>query len=495
MTNDETRMTNSAETIAAVSSPAGASARAIVRLSGPGALACAEALFSPSVSAIQNPKSKIQNRADWSVACGYLAVPAFCAAVPCLLMVMRAPRSYTREDVVEFHVPGSPPVAAGVLEAVLGQGARLARPGEFTERAFLSGRIDLAQAEAVMKLIHAAGEAEGRLAVGELGGALSRRIDAIAERLVETLAQAELALDFSEDDVPAMSAEDLARAVEAAAGDIDELRRSAPANAAFSERPRVSIVGRANAGKSSLFNRLPHHDAAIVTSVAGTTRDVLEEETDLDGAKLLLVDTAGERGAASTDAANPDEQAIARAREESARADLLLLVIDASEPLTAVDVELLDRLASGFPRPPLGGEGKGEGRMAASSSFVVLNKSDLSCSPDTVETVRSRALAIDVSCATGEGLDRLRSEIRERLLLRGVARPGSRFLLNLRQVDSLRLASEALARAKQAADGALGLELIADDLRAAINRLRSLTRPLDPDELLDRIFSRFCIGK
>ncbi len=497
------------DTIVAVSSPAGASARAIVRLSGPDALACADALFSPAASPIQNPKPKIQNGADWSASVGSLAIPAFHVPVPCLLMVMRAPRSYTREDVVEFHVPGSPPVASAVLEAVLSRGARLARPGEFTERAFLSGRIDLAQAEAVMKLIHAAGEAESRLAMGELTGALSKRIDGVTERLTEALARVELALDFSEEDVPTASADELAAAIDAAAREVNDLLRSAPANTAFSERPRVAIVGRANAGKSSLFNRLLDRDAAIVTPVAGTTRDTLEEETDLAEAPILLVDTAGERANSKLETRNsplvpkdlrgpegkeetdPDEQAIARAREERERSDLLLLVIDASAPLTAVDLALLDRLALGSPRPPRGGEGQGEGRIVSSSVIVVLNKTDLPICPETAQIVRSRALSVDVSCATGEGLDRLRAEIRERLQRRGVERSGQRFLLNLRQVDSLRGAAEALARAKQAS----GLELVADDLRAAVNHLRALTRPLDPEDLLDRIFSRFCIGK
>ena len=490
MTNDEARMTNSRDTIVAVSSPPGASPRAILRLSGPDALACADKLFSPLCATDGLPASAL---GDWSLAPGSLAVPAFAAPVPCLLFVMRGPRSYTREDVVEFHVPGSPPVVSGVLEAVLAAGARLARAGEFTERAYLSGRIDLAQAEAVMKLIHAAGEDESRLALGELTGALSKRIGRIAERLTEALTQAELALDFSEEDVLPSGEGDIASEIDAAAREIDDLRASAGVSAVFSERPRVSIVGRANAGKSSLFNRLLARDAAIVTSVAGTTRDVLEEEVDIDGAKVLLVDTAGERpplipsppsggegqgeGAVAVD---PDEEAIRRARAEHERADLLLLVIDGSQPLTAIDEALLDSLSVNL-----------KSETQNPKSLIVLNKTDLPTAPETDRELRARGVVVSVSCVTGSGLDRLRSEIRETLLGRGIRRPGQRFLLTLRQIDSLRLAAETLSRAKEA----IGLELIADDLRAAINHLRSLTRPLDEDDILDRIFSRFCIGK
>ena len=491
--------TDTTDTIVAVSSPPGASARAIVRLSGPDALSCADALFLPSPP-IQNPKSKTQNqdaRPDWTAVPGLLTLPAFVAPVPCLLLVMRGPRSYTREDVVEFHVPGSPPVAAAALDAVLARGARLARPGEFTERAYLSGRIDLAQAEAVMKLIHSASDAEGRLAMGELDGALSKRVGTIAERLTDALTQVELALDFSEEDIPLASAEDLLRAVEDAARDVDDLRRSAPANYAFSERARVSIIGRANAGKSSLFNRLLVRDAAIVTPVAGTTRDTLEEEVDIGGVRLLLVDTAGERaerskveGRRSKEEADPDEEAIRRAREERERADLLLLVIDGSAPLTPVDLALSESVSSN-----LKSKIQNPKSQSSPAALIVLNKTDLPACPETSAAVRSRALAVPVSCATGEGLDRLRDEIRETLSRRGVERGGQRFLLNLRQVDSLRGASEALSLAQTALADSLGLELAAADLRAAIDRLRCLTRPLDPDELLDRIFSRFCIGK
>lgn len=476
----------SSETIVAVSSPPGSSARAIVRLSGPEAIVCAEKLFVSQAKS-QKPKAKIE--ADWHITLGSLTVPAFVAPVPCMLMMMRGPRSYTREDVVEFHVPGSPPVVSGVLEAVLASGARLARPGEFTERAYLSGRIDLAQAEAVMKLIHAAGEDESRLALGELTGALSKRVAAVAEQLTEALTQVELAIDFSEEDLVPAGEDKIAREVSCALGEVEGLRRSEGAAVAFSERARIAVVGRANAGKSSLFNRLVGRAAAIVTPVPGTTRDVLEEETDIEGARVLLVDTAGERPKAEGERPkaepDPDEEALVRARSERERADLLLLVIDGSEPLSAVDAEFLDAVSAN-PKSKI------QNPKSSPACLLVLNKSDLPAAEKTERPdISGRGHVVEVSCLTGAGLDALRAEIREALLGRGVRRPAQRFLLTLRQLDSLRLAAECLARARDAS----GLELIADDLRGAINHLRSLTRPLAAADLLDRIFSRFCIGK
>jgi tRNA modification GTPase len=498
-----------ADTIAAVSSAPLAAERAIVRMSGPRAIPVAAELFDP-----QDGPPPAQLPA-WSVVRGTLKLPALASPVPALLYLMRAPRSYTREDVVEFHIVGSPPLAAALLAELTSRQVRLARPGEFTERAYLSGRIDLSQAEAVLKLIHARSDAERRLALGELTGDLSRRTDIIAEHLAEILTRAELSLDFSEDDVPDVSPAGLAAGLAGPASGLDDLLRSGAASQVFAERPRVGIVGRANVGKSSLFNRLLGRDEAIVTDVAGTTRDLLEAELSLDGAELLLVDTAGEK----IPAEDLDELALERSHAELQRADLVLLVIDSSAPLTPIDLTLIEKLQPGsplppgegrglsavalakadegqvFPSPPSGGEGRVRGKSSPSPFLIVLNKTDLPVDGETDRFVRGRGLVVPVSCVTSSGLDRLRDEIRALLTVRGVERAGLRFLFNLRQLDSLRHAREALARASTAAHDGIGLEFAAAEIRTALGHLRDLTHPFTEDEILDRIFSRFCIGK
>ncbi|HUV40085.1 MAG TPA: GTPase, partial [Planctomycetota bacterium] len=220
------------------------------------------------------------------------------------------------------------------------------------------------------------------------------------------------------------------------------------------------------------FNRLLARDAAIVTAVDGTTRDGLEEELDLVDVRLLLVDTAGEKAPAE----ELDDLALERARIERTRAELLLVVVDASRPLTALDATLLEA-------------------CSAAPALVVLNKCDLPVDVETGRTVRARGRAVSVSCRTGSGLDRLRGEVREALTHGHVREGGQRFLFNLRQLDSLRGASDALARATDAARENAGFEFTAAEIRAAVNRLRELTHPLDEDEILERVFSRFCIGK
>ena len=509
------------ETIVAVSSAAGAAERGIVRMSGPRAVAVAGEVFRA------DDGGAVEDLPSWSVVHGSLDLSVFGVPVPALLYLMRAPRSYTREDVVEFHVAGAPPVTATVLAELTARGVRLARPGEFTERAYLSGRIDLSQAEAVLKLIHARSDVERRLALDELTGEFSGRIDALTDRLVETLTRVELALDFSEDDVTVIDAEELSGELADASAGVEELLRSGTGRYVFTERARVALVGRTNTGKSSLFNRLLGRDEAIVTDVHGTTRDVLEAELDLDDVRILLADTAGEKkpaekangcataGLSSRAALDPDDIALERARAELDRADLVLLLIDASEPLTPVDLTLLEKLqqaptlsrpaeqgsaATCGPRPSIAGHRSP--RYTADScsppsisALIVLNKTDLPIDADTERTVRRRGLVVPLSCVTGEGLDRLREEIVQMLTVRGVERQGLRFVLNLRQLNALRSAAEALGRARTAARDDLGLEFPAADIRTAINRLRELTHPLDEEEILDRIFSRFCIGK
>jgi tRNA modification GTPase len=300
----------------------------------------------------------------------------------------------------------------------------------------------------------------------------------LTERLIETLSRVEMTLDFPEDDVPLIESAALAGSVAEVSDAVTAILASSAGRTVFAEEPRVGLIGRTNVGKSSLFNRLAGRDDAIVADVHGTTRDTLEAEIDLGGTRLLLVDTAGEKTASS----DLDDSALARARQECERAEVVVLVIDASRPLDAVDAALLAKLTPSAE----GGSARG---------FVVLNKTDLGIDAATDALVRSRVRAVAASCVAPGGVDRVRDELRSSLVDQGASSGAARFLLNVRQLDSLRTAGDALRRAEEAANDDIGLEFAAADIRAAVNHLRELTFPLDPEELLDRIFSRFCIGK
>ncbi len=377
-------------------------------------------------------------------------------------VVLRGPRTFTREDVVEVHLPGSPPLVERLLRELLERGARPARPGEFTLRAFLNGRLDLAQAEAVEQLISAEDDAERRAALGQLEGDFSRRLAGIEGSLLDLCADAEAAIDFVDQDIELLP---LATAVERARAALASLRAllaESAARAVADERPTVALYGLPNAGKSALFNALSGSDA-IVSDIPGTTRDVLSAEIDV-GIRVRLLDAPGDH-----EAGGLDGEAVRRSREIARRADLLLFVVDAG----AADAAL--------PLEP-------KGRPA----ILVLNKCDLGRSDAVRSRFRLRE-AVWSSARTGEGLDELRRRIGT--LLRGEdAGPGARFRVTLRQRALLREAEAALDRACGAAPG-LGMEFVAADLRSALAALGGISGRASDEDLLDRIFSRFCLGK
>jgi tRNA modification GTPase len=392
--------------------------------------------------------------------------------------VFRAPRSYTGEDVVEFSCHGGSHVLRRVLESCLRKGARLADPGEFTRRAYLNGKMDLAQAEAVAELIGARSDAQRRLALTTLQGGLSRRLRAPREKLLGLLAQVEASLDFVEDEVPALSRNDLISGLETLERDVAAFIGPPGQGRLWREGLRIVIVGRPNTGKSSLFNALLDRNRSIVADAPGTTRDTLEESAVWDGVAVTLVDTAGLR---STEDAVEREGAD-RARQSLTGADLALLVVEAG----------LD------PRP----EDRDAAREATERPTVlVLNKSDgLPAGGATErETLWKRELgmpearAVSTSARTGEGLDRLR---RAALGLAGDGEeprePG--MVLNARQEQRLGEAVRALARAR-GASGDAPEETLAVELRLALAGLDAVTGQGAPEEVLDAIFSRFCVGK
>jgi tRNA modification GTPase len=463
------------DTIAAISTPPGRGGIGIVRLSGPDAIATATALLR-----LTRPLRHAQ--------ASFLRIPDPAhrdtdnSAVfldEALVTVFLAPHSYTGEDLVEIAAHGSPVILETILRAALalsidGRSARLARPGEFTQRAFLSGRLDLTQAEAVHDLIAAQSIDQARVAAQQLGGALSRRIAPAKETLLHLIALLEAGMDFASgelDDVDVVSPAHIDTAILQTRMPLEVLAATFRRGQLLRNGASIALVGRPNAGKSSLFNRLLERDRAIVTPHPGTTRDTVEESVSLAGIPLRLIDTAGLRTDAHIDEA--EQQGIARTREALADADLVLVVHDATLPLASDEVSIAAALTG---RPHL----------------LILNKSDLL--PDSASDVSLSGAWLRTSALTGDGLSQVRSAILHQLQAEGsLADSGA--LNTLRQHEAVSASLSALSSAAAANDNALPHELILLDLHAALSALDSLTGITTPDDILARIFSTFCIGK
>ena len=437
--------------IYALATPVGG-AIAVVRISGPGAEALLRRVFTGRGAPREMAYGRVVDGA------GETLDEAMAAFFP-------APRSYTGEDMAELYLHGGQVTVRRVL-ALLGCHARSARPGEFTERAFLAGKMDLAQAEAVMDLINAGAERSAKSALAQLEGRLSVRIADVERELLDALSGLEAAIDYPEeleDDVTSALPEVLA----AAERELQALAGAGLSGRVLREGARVAIVGRPNAGKSSLLNALAGAERAIVTQFAGTTRDVLEETASMEGVPVTLYDTAGIRAAD-----DPVERiGVERARLAAERADLLLVCFDAAAPLTEEDLVLL-RETEGRPR------------------IAVCNKSDLPALW-SAETLAAQGIsACSVSAETGEGLAALRHAIAVRV----APEQESALVTNARHIEALQLAAAAVAEARQNAGGA-ELELVATDLREALSALGQITGRTAAADLIERIFSKFCVGK
>jgi len=404
-----------------------------------------------------------------------------------LVTYFAAPHSYTAEDLVEIAAHGSPVVLDLLVRRALSLGARLAEPGEFTQRAFLSGRLDLTQAEAVRDLIEAQTLTQARQAASQLGGSLSRRVQPVKQDLVELIALLEAGIDFAEDDVEITPEAEIARRIEKLTPPLQALEASFARGRIIHDGLSLAIVGRPNVGKSSLFNRLVERDRAIVTATPGTTRDTVTERIALGGIPLELVDTAGLRKDQGKDSVNGLDEAeqlgILRSREALADAALALIVLDATQPLNDEERSLLAAL---------------QGRPA----LIVLNKSDLDQSDQSMEVHLASMQANDsfaaipalrTSALTGEGIQ----ELRERILAlaTGGAASESGMLTSLRHHQAVSSALAALSDAALANSTSIPHEMILLDLYRALWALDSLTGQTTPDDILNLIFSTFCIGK
>jgi len=442
-------------TIAAVSTPPGEGAIALVRLSGPLSIAIADKIF--------RGKQKPSEAATHLQQFGEI-VEGDRVIDQVLLSVHRAPSSYTGEDVVEISCHGGVLVTARVWETCLQAGGRAARPGEFTERAFLHGKMDLTQAEAVIDLIRAQTDLALRSAAEQLEGRLGEKITRLREDLISLIAHLEAYIDFPEEDIePDVGADFLAR-LDQIRAQIDVLLATADQGRIFREGVRVVIYGATNVGKSSLLNRLLGFPRAIVSEMPGTTRDTIEEMVNLRGIALRLTDTAGLR---STTSSAIEEEGIARTERSLSQADLVLHVMDASTPKPA----------------------RVENPGAHAAIIVLLNKSDL---PEHADWKNSNALRI--SCLTENGLAGLDEAILAKVSEHRWDVP-SAVAINRRHRDCLRRALVACDEARQALQQNLAPELVAVDLRGVLQAVGEIVGQTDTEQILDTLFATFCIGK
>ena len=447
------------ETIVAISTPPGRGGIGIVRLSGPHAPSIAQTLIRLRAP-LEHARARLAEIPD----------PADGAKIDeAVVTYFAAPRSYTGEDLVEIAAHGSPVVLDLLVRGALAAGARLARPGEFTERAFLSGRLDLTQAEAVRDLIEAQTLYQARIAAEQMGGALSLRVQPAKQKLVELIALLEAGIDFAEDDVDVAPDQDIAARIDSVGDALRGLESTFERGRMIHEGLRLAIVGRPNVGKSSLFNRLLERERAIVTAAPGTTRDLISERLSLGGIPVELVDTAGLREAVE----EAEAMGIRKTREAVAEADIVLVVLDASTPVRADEQELIASLS---------------GRRAV----IVRNKSDLGNTDASAESLFVPAVA--TSALTGAGVEELRELLAG--LVRNPAGEGEQGVLTtLRQFEAIRGSLASLQSAQTSLANRTPHEMILLDLYAALRSLDSLTGETTADDILNQIFSSFCIGK
>ncbi len=447
------------DTIVAISTPRGRGGIGIVRLSGKQARAIAEPMLR-----LRHPLADA--RARFAEVLDPESGELLDEAV---VTFFEAPRSYTSEDVVEIAAHGSPVLLDCLLRQAIARGARLAEPGEFTQRAFLSGRLDLTQAEAVHDLIQSSTLHQARMAAQQLGGSLSRRVAPVKETLVALIAALEAGIDFAEDDIDLLPGEEIIRRIDDIAAPLQSLAQTFAYGRVVREGLTLAIVGRPNAGKSSLFNRLVERDRAIVTATPGTTRDLVTEHVAIDGIPVELIDTAGLRH--STDEA--ESIGIAKSREAMAEADMILLVLDATAPLHPEDEATLREHGD---RPLL----------------VAVNKCDLVEMPRHLE--RLTHTSVTTSALTGEGIAELRGAMLALLTGAAAASEGG-LITNVRQQQAVNQTLASLGQARQAVASGTPHEMVLLDLYESLRALDSLTGATTTDDILNLIFSQFCIGK
>lgn len=459
---------NLQETIAAIATPTGIGALGIVRISGPHALEIAARVFSSP------HKKNIANLAGYQAAYGFIKNPETGHVVDeVVILIMRKPHSYTGEDMVEITGHGGPVPLKSILEAVLDGGARLAEPGEFTLRAFLHGRMDLAQAEAVQDVIMAKTQKSLNLALQQLEGSVSRFIRESHQKLMEVLAYVEASIDFPEDELDGFSLEEGKEVLQQVQEELSQAVAASQRGRVYREGVRVTIVGRPNVGKSTLLNALLGEDRALVTEVPGTTRDSVEEIINLKGIPLRLIDTAGLRETED----QVEILGVTRTRELLKRSDLVLVVLDVTEGITQEDEAILQTI------PP-------------ERSMVVVNKIDLRKEIDTgplLDRFSPDSIKF-ISALEGQGLEEVLAAIGDKVVGEGPAGEGV-MITNLRHERALDGALQAVKRSLQGWQEGVPVDLLAVDIREAISSLGQITGETVGTDITREIFSRYCIGK
>lgn len=455
------------DTIAAISTPLGQGGIGIVRLSGPEAVAIADRIFR------SKKNEKPSQAPSHKMLYGHIVDPADERVVDeVLLAIMQAPNSYTREDVVEINCHGSIVAARQILEIALRQGARIAEPGEFTKRAFLHGRLNLSQAEAVIDIINAKTEESMRIASEQLRGGLTEKLSALREQLIEITAFVEAHIDFPEDEIETTSKKEIEQKLSDVSTEIRRLSATFNEARFFREGLSIAIVGRPNVGKSSLLNALLQKDRAIVTDLPGTTRDLIEDYLNINGLPVRIMDTAGIRSSDEI----IEREGIRRSILALSHADFIVALFDGSEPFGQEDHDLL-------------------GIISDKNAVMVISKADL---PQKISLENSAAegkQCLSLSVVTGEGIESLKSVIFESNLHGWKEEREGVVVTNIRHKAALDSAAESLGRAYELLTGNNPLELFSIEMRGSLDRIGEITGTITTDEILQKIFSSFCIGK
>lgn len=454
------------KTIAAISTPVGAGGIAVIRVSGSEAVSITDKIFIG--------KDRLGEVESHTVHYGFITNERGEKIDEVLVTVMRAPRTFTREDVVEISTHGGIAAPHGVLDALICAGARHAEPGEFTKRAFLNGRIDLSQAEAVIDIINSSNDLARGAALSQLEGSLSAEIAAVRSKLVHLAAQMQVIIDYPDEDLEDITNDDIQRIALECCETAERLLKTADSGKILRNGIRTAIVGKPNVGKSSLLNKLAREERAIVTDIAGTTRDVIEEYINFDGIPIVLIDTAGIRNTSDT----VEKIGVEKSIKSIETADLVIVMIDGSSFFDDEDTEVLRATKD-------------------KKRIILVNKTDLGQSKYT-EAVRNKAGGseiIEISAKTGDGLDVLSQEIKKACRMGEVAASNGAVITNMRHKTALIKACEALRGAAGAIENGMPADMASIDINAAIDALGEITGETVSDDIVTAIFHEFCVGK